>query len=103
MDNNSSQDLSHCKDFDIAEVTKTSNDEDTNIVNAGEIETWERLQVEKAKIRPYITGIVISLWAICTIVGLIRWDTTGDISLLIGSPVLLIFPLRNVLKFYFTG
>jgi hypothetical protein len=103
MNNNSSQDLSHCKDFDIEEVTETSNDEEKNVVNACEIETWERLQVEKAKARPYITGIVISLWILCIITGLIRWDTTGDSSFLICSPVLLILPLRNVLKFYFTG
>jgi hypothetical protein len=103
MNINSSQDLSHCKDFDIEEVKESSNDEEENVVNAGEIEEWERLQVEKAKARPYITGIVISLWVICTIVGLIRWDISGDISLLISSPVLLIFPIRNVLQFYFTG
>jgi hypothetical protein len=103
MNNNSSQDLSQCNEFDIEEINESSNDEDENVVNAGEIEEWERLQIEKSKARPYITGIVISLWVICIIVGLIRWDISGDISLLISSPVLLIFPLRNVLKFYFTG
>jgi hypothetical protein len=101
MDKGSSQDFGLPEDFDIEEITNTSDEEEETVVIAGVVETWERLQVEKAKTRPYITGTVIVVWIICTIAGLIRWGTAGDISLLISSPVLLIFPLRQVLSFYF--
>ena len=89
--------------FDIEEVKTTSNEEGKVVyVEAGEVKTWKRLELsEKAKTRPYIVGAVISLWIACVVAGLYRWATAGDISLLISSPVLLVNPLHEILKFYF--
>jgi hypothetical protein len=103
MTKDSSGDFSLPKNFDIDEVT-TSSEEEKTAIKAGNVETWERLELnEKAKTRPYIAGIVISLWVICTTIGLFRLATIGDVSLLISSPLLLIGPLNTVIKFYFNG
>jgi len=97
------QDFSQVQNFDVEDVEASSGKEEQNVVNAGEIETWKRLEIEKAKARPYITGVAMSIWVIWTIVGLIRCAIAGDISLLISSPALLVLPLSKVLNFYFTG
>ncbi len=89
------------KDFDVEESDGSSNKEEHDIVNAGYVETWQQLVFfEKARVRSNITRIVITVWAICTTVSLIRFIMTGDVILL-GSPALLMVPLQVVLKFYF--
>ena len=86
------QDLSQLQNLDIEEVHASSNEADKEVVDAGKVEEWERLFAEKTKVRPYITGIVMLVWMIWTIVGLIRCAAVGDITLLITSPTILIFP-----------
>ena len=98
----SSQDIQLPKDFEIEDVS-TSRDDET-VVKAGEVGTWQdREEAEKIKWRSYITGIVVFIWTICTLVGLFRWLTLGDTLLLISSPILLLGPLGQVLKYYFRG
>jgi hypothetical protein len=99
--NSSSQDFRPPKDFEIEEVETLLDDEEKTVLKAGNVEKWERLELEKVKARPYITSIVISLWVICTIAGFIRWTTLGDVSLLISSPILLVGPLNEILRFYY--
>src|SRR5947209_4891073 len=90
--------------LDIEEVQHSSDDEKLSAINGGTVETWKRLTfaqiAEKSRARPYITGLIMSIWAIWTIAGLIRCLTAGDTSLLISSPLWLI-PVRVVLKFYY--
>ncbi len=88
-------------DFNIEEIETFLDEEELEIVHAGNVETWEQLKFsEKVRVRPYITGIVLAVWAICTTASIIRFIMTGDF-LFIGSPALLIAPLNTILKFYF--
>jgi len=78
----------------------------------GSIEDWrkelenlararEELELrEKAKIRPHITGIVVSLWTSFTIVCIIRFAFTGD-ALPLVMPAVLSGPLSTILMFYY--
>jgi hypothetical protein len=98
----SSQDIELPKDFEIEDV-ETSRDDEA-VVKAGEVGTWkDREEAAKVKWRPYITGIVVAIWTVCTLVGLFRWITLGDTLLLMSSPVLLLGPMGQVLKYYFRG
>lgn len=90
------------KDFDIEDVHASRDDE--TVVKAGEVGNWkDREEAEKAKWRPRIAGVVVFIWITCTLVGLWRWVTLGDTLLLVSSPVLLLVPLGQVLKYYFRG
>jgi hypothetical protein len=90
--------------FDIEEVSTSFDKEEKDVVNAGAIEAWERLvtkqNAEKSKLRPYITGLTMILWAIYIVVGLIRCILGGDTSLLISSSLWFV-PISAVFKFYF--
>jgi hypothetical protein len=98
----SSQDFRPPKDFEIEEVKTSPEDQEKTVLEAGNVEEWQHLELkEKVKARLYITSLVISLWMICTIAGLIRWTSAGDASLLISSPILLIGPLHEILRFYY--
>jgi hypothetical protein len=103
MNEKSSKDFIQPRDFGVYDIEEVSSeDEENNAINAGEVKAWKHLEAgEKTKTRLYITRIVVSLWVIWTLVGLIKYFTAGDISLLISSPTLLIFPVRKVLEFYF--
>jgi hypothetical protein len=95
-------------DDDIEEVEAGLFGSENDVVNFGEITSWELSEVyeqlllasEKAKIRRYVTGIVVSLWTICTSVCLIRLILTGDLTL-IGLPTLISIPMAIILKFYY--
>lgn len=96
----SSQDIKPPKNFDIEDVETSLNDE--TVVKAGEVGIWkDREKAERAKWRPRIASVVVFVWILCTLVGLLRWVTLGDTLLLMGSPLLLLDPLRRVLKYYF--
>jgi len=101
MKENSSQNFDQPRYFDIEEVTKSLEEDDETIVQVGEVKEWKRLEIEKAQTRSYITGIVIAAWVICIVIGIARLIAVGDVSLLLGSPILFIGPLNIVLKFYF--
>ena len=86
--------------FDVDEV---SNDSDgvNHVIYAGTIEMWKMQEFsERAKVRPYITGIVMSIWGISLIASALRLLITGDflpiIPLAAISP-----PLYIILRFYF--
>ena len=88
------------QDFDIAEVANVP-DETDNVVDAGNIEDWKLLELsEKAKARPFITGIIVSVWAIDIVMSAIRFLITGDLLLAI-PPALISAPLYIVLRFYY--
>ncbi len=97
----SSQDFKPFQSFDIEEIEASTTDEERSILDEGAVEEWTHLEIEKAKARPYITSTVILLWVVCTVVGLIIWMTTGNIAPFVSSPVLLIKPLLDILKFYY--
>jgi hypothetical protein len=101
MKKNSSQIPAPPKNFDIEEISKPSNEKDKMVVQAGEVEEWKHLKLQKARMRPYITGIVILAWVIYITIGITRLMTVGDVSLLLSSPVLFIGPLNIILNFYF--
>lgn len=87
--------------FEVDEVNASSSEEEQDVVDAGYVGIWEQLIfAEKVRVRPYLSSIVISVWAICAIASLIRFIMTGDF-LFLGSPALLLAPLNRVLKFYF--
>src|SRR5258708_3650275 len=97
---NDHQEISLPEDFDLEEVFTTSS-ETSDIVYAGVVETWRELEfTEKAKARPYITGIVLSVWAIGIAVSAFRLLITGNFLLIIPS-ALISAPLYIILKFYF--
>jgi hypothetical protein len=88
------------ENFDVEEVSNAS-DEANDVVFAGIVETWELLELsEKAKLRPYIAGTVISIWAISLIASALRLLSTGSFLLLVPAAIILV-PLYIVLKFYF--
>src|SRR5260221_13828774 len=100
MEENPHQEIELPQDFDIEEAPTASN-EATEIVYAGTVESWRMLEfAEKAKIRPYITGIILSVWVIGIIASALRFLITGNF-LLILPPALISAPLYIILKFYF--
>jgi hypothetical protein len=96
------------KPFDIR---RTSSQEQA-LDSSGRIEDWreeleilvkirEELEIrEKAKIRPHITGIIVSLWTSFAVVCIIRFAFTGD-ALPLVTPALLSGPLSIILMFYY--
>ncbi len=99
-ENHRQEEIELPQDFDIEEVPTASN-EATEIVHAGTVEIWRMLEfAEKAKIRPYITSIIISVWAAGIIASALRFLITGNF-LLILPPALISAPLYIILKFYF--
>jgi hypothetical protein len=99
------QDKSHYEiglpeDFDIAEVANVP-DERNNVIDAGNIEDWKTSEFsEKAKTRPFITGIIVSVWAIGIVMSAIDSLVRGNVLLLI-PPALISAPLYMVLRFYY--
>lgn len=88
------------QDFDINEVPKAS-EEAKKVLFAGTVETWKTRELEeKAKARPYISRIVIGVWAIGIIISALRLLITGDFLLVI-PPTLISVPLYIILRFYF--
>ena len=105
MQEASSNNYGPVQNFDIQEARSSSVEEERKTIRGGTVETWERLSFakldEKSKIRPYITGLVMSIWAIWAIAGLVRCFTAGDPSLLLISSPFWLVPVRKILKFYF--
>ena len=100
MEGNIWQDSSELEDFDINEVSDVSDQADA-IVFAGTVGSWEMQEYsEKAKARPYITGIVLSTWSISVIASALRFLLTSDFLLFI-PPALIAVPLYLVLRFYY--
>ena len=100
MERDQSQEVTPPKDFDLEEILQASG-EDDNTVYGGKVEAWEILElIEKARIRPYITKIVISVWAITMIANVLRLLLTGDFSVAVPSALITV-PLYMTLKFYF--
>src|SRR5258708_4162705 len=94
------QDFDPEEDFDVKEVSDAS-DEADDVVLAGTVRPWEMLEYsEKAKARPYITGIVLSTWSISVIASALRLLFTGNLLLFV-PPVLIAAPLYLILRFYY--
>jgi hypothetical protein len=98
------------KDFDI-EAVPAASDEEQDILHLGPVNTWNRGTLnkwkeeehkEKAKARPYISIIVISVWAVCISVSVFKALITGNFLLII-PPALISVPLYIILRFYFTS
>ena len=88
------------EDFDVEEAFDTS-DEADDVVFAGTVRPWEMQEYsEKAKARPYITGVVLSTWSISVIASALRFLLTSDFLLFI-PPALIAVPLYLVLRFYY--
>src|SRR2546425_13236590 len=101
MDESHAQQFALPEDFDIEEIEASSVGEAHTTIHMGTVETWRQPKVsEKESVRPYITGIVVLVWAICTTASLIRFIMTGDFVLM-GSPTVLLAPLYPILKYYF--
>ena len=93
-------DLPAPKDFDIEEVPNTSN-EAKEVPYFGIVEIWKWQEFsEKAKVRPYIAGAVISIWIIDLIASAIRMLIIGNFLLIIPF-VIISVPLYMILRFYF--
>ncbi|GHO98762.1 hypothetical protein KSF_088100 [Reticulibacter mediterranei] len=91
------------EDFDVTEVTEISDEETDETIYAGEVETWQQREfLEKAKIRPYLTILFISIWIIAIVVSAIKMYITGNLTLII-PPALFTAPVYIILKFYFKG
>ena len=85
------------ENFDVEEALDHY-DEDNNIVNGGYVEEWELS--EKNVARPYITGVILSVWTISVIASALRLLLTGDFLLTV-PPALISVPLCTILKFYY--
>jgi hypothetical protein len=104
MNKQSSKDFSQAKNFEVEDIKEieTPSDEDETVDKAGYVDAWKRLSFkEKAKARPFITGIVMALWAVSIVAGLVTWMTSKDITLLVASPVLMTLPVRQIVIYYF--
>ena len=100
MEESDHQEIDLPEDFDVEEVTPTSN-EAKEIVHAGTVENWRMLEfAEKAKFRPYIARIIIWVVAAGIIASALRFLITGNF-LLILPPALISAPLYIILKYYF--
>ncbi len=90
------------ENLDVEEVTDASSEAE-NIVHGGVVEDWKALEfAEKVKARPYITGVVLSTWAVAVVVSVIRLLITGNFLLAV-PPVLISVPLYIVLRYYFSS
>ncbi len=95
-------------DDNIKEVEAGLFGDEKDVVNLGEVGSWELSEVyeqvllasEKAKVRSYVTCIVVTAWAICSGVCLLRLILTGDFAL-IGLPTLVTIPMSIILRFYY--
>src|ERR1700730_4653314 len=88
------------EDFDIVEVANVP-DETDSVVDAGNIKNWKMLELsEKAKARPFITGIIVTVWGVGIVMSAIRFLITGNFLLVI-PPALISAPLYIVLRFYY--
>lgn len=102
MDRDNQEEIDSPKNFDLEEASNASNESD-NVVYAGTVEMWKLQELsEKAKLRPYITCTVISVWAISLIASALRLLSTGNFLLLVPAAIILV-PLCIVLRFYFRG
>lgn len=52
--------------------------------------------------RIVIASVVLFVWVGWVVAGFVRLALTGDIRMLLASPILLLFPLRVVLRYYFS-
>ena len=85
--------------FEIGEVPPEEYEEGPE--SAGRVEDWwVQREREKAKMRPYITGAVVFVWAACTIACIIQFLLTGA-PLLLAMPELIGVPLAAILWFYY--
>lgn len=75
-------------------------EEDANQLHGGSIEVWMPDYSEKRKLRPYITGTVVTLWGMIIIASAVRAFVTGDVLILV-PPAIITVPLMTVLNFYF--
>jgi hypothetical protein len=55
-----------------------------------------------SRMRGLITYMVLSVWVMWVIFGAIRLTLTGDSTMLLAAPALLLVPLVAVLKYYFS-
>ncbi|SRR6266567_3267457 len=54
------------------------------------------------RMRGLITYVVLSVWVMWVIFGAIRLTLTGDSTMLLAAPALLLVPLAPVLRYYFS-
>ena len=92
------------KDFEINEIKVSQANGKNEIDEAGFVQTWKPIalprETEKARLRPWITGITLFIWVVSIVVGLSRYLATGDATLFIGTNLLLL-PICMVLRFYY--
>jgi hypothetical protein len=86
--------------FEVGEIPPEEYEE--NLESIGTVKDWrEQLEfLEKAKMRPYITGTVVSVWTSFLVACIVRFVITGD-ALPLVTPVLLSGPLSVILWFYY--
>jgi hypothetical protein len=56
----------------------------------------------KPHMRDRITWVILLVWVMWVVFGAIRLTLTGDSTMLLASPVLLLVPLVAVLRYYFS-
>ena len=100
MQDESQHEIDLPEDFDITEVANIP-DRTDSIINAGNIKDWRMLEFsEKTKARPFITGIIVTVWGVGIVMSAIRFLITGNFLLVI-PPALISAPLYIVLRFYY--
>ncbi len=89
------------EDFDLDEVTDTS-DEADSIIDGGLVGYWSARELaEKAKVRPYIAGIILSTWSVTIIASIFKSLISGTFLLAVPS-ILISVPVCIVLRYYFS-
>ena len=100
MEDNQKLEIKLGEDFDIDEVLVTS-DEKQEFIDAGTVKSWKLLEFdERAKVRPYITTTILSVWAVSVVVSVLRLLLTGNF-LFAFPPVLISAPLYLIMNFYY--
>ena len=99
MEGNRHQEIGLPSGFDVDEVTIAS-PRSSEVIHAGIVRGWEQLEIERAKLRPFITGIVLSTWVGVIVVSALKYVATGDFLLFTPSALITV-PLYLVLKFYY--
>ncbi len=56
---------------------------------------------EDPRMRVQITYVVLLVWVMWVVFGFIRLSLTGDKTMLLAAPILILVPLSVVLKYYF--
>ncbi len=89
------------KGLDVNEVTDAS-DEAENVTDYVSVNEWQAKELtEKARLRPYLAGVVLSTWSVTIMASIIKLLIGGTFLLAVPS-ILISVPVCIVLRYYFS-